>query len=81
MSTVTLEKVESDVAEGVTPQCVARLVRESRHAPWRDRFGTLPKLGVYGGVTGSVHCLHLYRTGDATVRGVTHVRVAPRSVA
>jgi hypothetical protein len=26
MSTVALEKVESDVAEGVTPHCVARLV-------------------------------------------------------
>jgi hypothetical protein len=46
MSTMALEKVASDVAEGVTPRCVARLVRESRHAPWRDRFGTLPQLGV-----------------------------------
>jgi hypothetical protein len=41
MSTVALEKVASDVAEGVTPHCVARLVRESRHAPWRDRIAHL----------------------------------------
>jgi hypothetical protein len=46
MSTVALEKVASDVAEGVTPQCVARLVRESRHALWREY------------VTGSVHSLN-----------------------
>jgi hypothetical protein len=32
MSTVALEKVASDVAEGVTPHRVARLVPESRHA-------------------------------------------------
>jgi hypothetical protein len=38
MSTVALEKVVSNVAEGVTPHCVAQLVLESR-----DR---LPKLGV-----------------------------------
>jgi hypothetical protein len=41
MSTVALEKVASDVAEGVTPHCVARLVHESR-----DRIGPLLGLGV-----------------------------------
>jgi hypothetical protein len=46
MSTVALEKVAFDVAEGVTPHCVAQLVRESRHAPWRDRIGPLLGLGV-----------------------------------
>jgi hypothetical protein len=46
MSAVALEKVASDVAEGVTPHCVARLVRESRHGAWRDWIDTLPKLGV-----------------------------------
>jgi hypothetical protein len=42
MSTVTMEKVASDMAEGVTPHCVAQLVRESRYTLWRDRFDTLP---------------------------------------
>jgi hypothetical protein len=45
MSTVALEKVTSDVAEGVTPHRVAQLVHQSRHATHR-------------GVTGSVHCLN-----------------------
>jgi hypothetical protein len=46
MSTMALEKVASDVAEIVTPHCVARLVRESRHAPWRDRIAPVVALGV-----------------------------------
>jgi hypothetical protein len=33
MSTVALEKVTSDMAKGVTPYYVARLMHESRHAP------------------------------------------------
>jgi hypothetical protein len=40
MSTIALEKVASDVAEGVTPHCVARLVRDSRHGAWRDQIGS-----------------------------------------
>jgi hypothetical protein len=46
MSTVALEKVASDVAKGVTPHCVARLIHESRHAPWRDWIGPVLRLGV-----------------------------------
>jgi hypothetical protein len=40
MSTTALEKVASDVAEGVTRHYVTRLIRESRHDAWRDRIGS-----------------------------------------
>jgi hypothetical protein len=56
MSTVALEKVASDVANGVTPHCVARLIHESRHAVWRDWIHPVLKLGVLV----SFSCVYLF---------------------
>jgi hypothetical protein len=46
MSTVALEKVASDVAKGVTPHCMVRLMHESRHAAWCNWIDPVLRLGV-----------------------------------